>query len=141
MEIPLYTAMTAGVLLVLQQLLMFSAGMHRAKTGQGVGVGDDLQLERKVRRHGNLAENAAVYLVTLGALETVVGSTAVVLTFAAAFLVARVLHAIGFSHLAGSHAPEHGSRMFMVSRAGGAGLTGMLGIALGLYLLYRLITL
>ncbi len=139
MDLPLYTAITAGVLLVLQQLLMFSAGMHRAKTGQGVGSAGDLELERKVRRHGNLAENAAMYLVALGALEVLTGSTAVVAAFAASFVVARALHAIGFSHLAGSHSPEHGPKLFMFARAGGASLTGLLGIGLGLYLLYGLV--
>ena len=49
MNIPVVSAMIASILIVLQQVLMITVGMHRAKVRIGVGVGDDLTLERKMR--------------------------------------------------------------------------------------------
>ncbi|MEM7099992.1 MAG: MAPEG family protein [Pseudomonadota bacterium] len=139
MEFPIATALLAAFLIVLQQSLMFTAGMHRAKTGIGVGVGDDQHLERKVRRHGNLAENAAILLLVLGMLELAGAPSAVVASFAVAFGAARVMHALGFGHLDGSHNPG-GGKFWIVMRAGGATLTGIGGIGLGIYLAYFLFT-
>jgi hypothetical protein len=137
MEFPVITAATAGVLLIFQQLLMLSVGMYRVKVRRGVGHGEDLQLERLVRRHGNLAENAAVFLVGLGLLELATGSGPVTLGFAGVFLAARLFHALGFSSLAGSHLAE-GSKLFLLLRSSGAILSALAGVALGGYLLARL---
>lgn len=134
MEFPVITAVTAGVLLIFQQLLMLSVGLYRVKVRRGVGDGGDAQLERLVRRHGNLAENSALFLIGLGLLELATGSGPVTLGFAGAFLAARLFHALGFSSLAGSHLAE-GSRLFLLLRSSGAILTALVGIAAGGYLL------
>ena len=128
---PVITALAAGPLLVLQALLMFSVGFHRGRAAIGVGVGDDLHLERKMRRHGNLAENAGFFLLTLGLFELLGGSRTAVIVFATLFVAARLSHAIGFSSLAGSHVGQEGSKLFIAARAGGAFATGLSSIALG----------
>ncbi|MEM7077727.1 MAG: MAPEG family protein [Pseudomonadota bacterium] len=139
MEFPIATALLAAFLIILQQGLMFTAGMHRAKTGIGVGVADDQHLERKVRRHGNLAENAAILILVLAIVELGGAPTAVVASFAIAFAAARVMHAVGFGHLDGSHNPG-GGKFWIAMRASGATVTGVGGIGLGLYLVYFLLT-
>ena len=83
MEIPYTAAAVGAVLLILQLVLMMSTGIHRGKTLIGVGVGDDKDLERKMRRHGNLAENAAIFVVVLALTEGIVGGGAVVVAFGA----------------------------------------------------------
>ncbi|MEQ8746210.1 MAPEG family protein [Pyruvatibacter sp.] len=138
---PVIAAALAGFLLLMQQIFMLAAGTRRGGTGQGVGVAGDVQLERLVRRHGNLAENAAIFIATLALLELLIGSGTTVLIFAAVFLVARLSHAVGFSTLRGSHGKIDGqkvpgSALFVALRAGGATLTALSGIALGGYLLF-----
>ena len=142
MTLPLVTGALAGLLLVLQQALMMTVGFHRFTTQTGVGFGADLELERLIRRHGNLAENAAIFLVTLGLLEAIGGSSTVVTAFAGIFLLGRIFHALGFSSLAGSHGGTHatGKPVFVLLRAVGAMSTALVGFLTGGYLAFVAIT-
>ena len=135
MELPLISAALAGVLIVLQTGLMLSVGLHRTRLQVGVGTGDDMVLERKIRRHGNLTENAALFVAALALAELTGASPQFVAILAGAFFLARCLHAMGFSSEAGSHLVE-GGRVFLFLRAGGAFLTAGSAFALGGYLVY-----
>ena len=140
MTLPVISAALAGVILMLQQVLMLAAGTRRGKTGQGVGIQGDVQLERLVRRHGNLAENSGIFIVSLALLELLIGSGMTVQVLALVFLAARLSHALGFSTLRGSHGKidgkkAPGSALFVVLRAGGATLTALSGLALGGFIL------
>ena len=130
-NLPLYSAMLGAFLIVLQAALMLTVGLHRSR-GQFIGIGEDRDLERKVRRHGNLAENAGLFLVVIALFEILVGQTTYVAAVCVIFAVARVLHAIGFSSLAGSHGEDltGARRAFAGMRAMGA--FGTLGVALAL---------
>ncbi len=130
MNLPIYSAALGAFLIVLQVALMLSVGFHRTK-GQFIGVGEDKDLERKVRRHGNLAENSGLFLVVIALFEMLVGQTTYVLVLCLVFAVARLLHALGFSSLAGSHGEDltGGRKAFAGMRAMGA--FGTLGVALG----------
>lgn len=110
---------------------MLTVGLHRAK-GQFIGIGEDRDLERKVRRHGNLAENAGLFLVVIALLEMILGQTTYVAAVCLVFALARTFHALGFSSLAGSHGDDlTGARKaFAGMRALGA--FGTLGVALAL---------
>lgn len=140
MTLPVISAALAGVIIILQQILMLATGTRRGKTGQGVGVAGDVQLERLARRHGNLAENSGIFIASLALLELLIGSGMTVQIFALVFLVARLSHALGFSTLRGSHGKidgetAPGSALFVGLRAGGATLTALSGIALGGFIL------
>lgn len=139
MEFPYIAALVGAILIILQQVLMMITGTHRGKASIGVGFGDDKDLERKIRRHGNLAENAAIFLVVLGFAEMASGGGMITTIIGIAFLVARIAHAIAFSSLSGSHGQEDGAKIFVLCRLVGALGTGVSGIALGLYLLSILI--
>lgn len=130
MNLPIYTAALGAFIIVLQVALMLSVGLHRGK-GQFIGNGDDKDLERKVRRHGNLAENSGLFLVVIALFEMLVGQTTYVLVLCIAFAIARLFHAVGFSSLAGSHGEDltGGRKAFAGMRALGA--FGTLGVALG----------
>lgn len=139
-EYPLTAAAVAAILLILQQALMLTVGVSRGKVGLGVGDGGDPHMTRKIRRHGNLAENAAVFIVTLALLEMLVGGGLTMTILAAAFVVARFAHAFSFSNLAGSHGGEHrGSKIYPTARFLGASFTALTGFVaagwLGLALL------
>lgn len=137
MTTPYFTAFLGAFLVLLQAGLMLSVGSHRLK-GQFVGNGDDPDLERKVRRHGNLAENAGLFLAALAVLELMEGQSTIVLALCTVFAVARIAHAVGFTSLAGSHGENltGGRRLFALARIVGAfgTLLSALGIAVALVL-------
>jgi len=140
MIIPVTAMGLAAVFIILQTILMFMAGLHRGKTGIAVGIGGDLELERKVRRHGNLAENAPIFLITLALAEMLGASSTVIMGFAVLFLVARIAHVLGFASQAGSHLREGGNKMFVAFRAMGGMGTLLSGVGLGAYGLYMMAT-
>ena len=138
MDFPITAAFVGAVLIILQQVLMVSTGRHRAQAKLGVGFGEDQDLERKIRRHGNLAENAAVFLVVLSLAEVLSGGGMVTTILGVLFLAARISHAIAFSSLSGSHGQENGPQIFVLCRMAGALGTAFSGVALGVYLLVLL---
>ena len=134
MEIPTNAAWLAAYLIVLQQVLMFATGLYRGKNKRGMGVQGDIMLERLVRRHGNLAENAGIFIAAIALLEIVSGSTRFVVILCWVFAVARTLHAIGFSSAYGAYKLDGQgfNRLFLLARAMGASISGLSGIACGL---------
>ena len=128
MPLPLISAATAAVLLLLQLILMVLVGLRRGRAGVFVGEGEDPHLLRRIRRHGNLAENAGLFIAALTLLELIGAEPRVVALLASAFVVARICHAIAFSSLTGSHG-EPGSRLFVGARIVGAFGTLLTGLA------------
>ncbi|MEM9621007.1 MAG: MAPEG family protein [Pseudomonadota bacterium] len=125
-HLPVYTAVAAGLLMLLQLILMLLVGLNRGKYAQSIGDGGNDDLLLAIRRHGNLAENAAIFLVLLALLEILTGSTIIVLTLAIAFVVARIAHAIGLSLGPNANPP----------RVVGAFGTLLSGLILAVYLIY-----
>ena len=100
---PVVTAFTTGILAILQSLLMMTVGFKRLQYSQGIGDGGHEDLARIMRRHGNLVENAAIFLVVLALLEMTGINGLFVIVFASLFVVARFSHAIAFSITTGPH--------------------------------------
>ena len=138
---PVFSAMLAGTLLIVQTITMLMVGAHRSRTRTGSGDIGVITLERLVRRHGNLAENAAIFLVVLMLYELLFGDTLFALVIGVVFLIARMLHIIAFSSDAGSHLVHaHGAgRIYVVLRVAGAGITALSTLALGLTLVVSII--
>lgn len=144
LNLPIYTAYMGGLLIILQTLLAASAGGHRGRNRKAIGFADDKVLERKVRRHANLAEYAPIFIVTLALYELIAGQTTSILVLAIVFIVARVFHLIGFASSAGSHLEnvEEGSgRFFVLARMIGAGFTLLASLAVGIALIWHVATL
>lgn len=142
LNVPIYAALLGGGLLILQIALMLSVGTYRSGAKKGVGVDGDMNLERLVRRHGNLAENAAIFLIVLTLYELIFGQTVIALGTAAVFFAARLFHAIGFSSLAGSHLVEAkgAGAKFVLMRVAGAALTALTSIVLAIALIFGIAT-
>ena len=138
MEFPYVAAFVGALLIVMQQVFMLIAGIHRGKFAIGAGLAGDAELERKIRRHGNLAENAAIFVVVLGFAEMLSGGGMVTTVLGVIFLAARISHAFAFSSLAGSHGKKNAPKIFILCRMMGALGTGISGVLVGLYLLYVL---
>ena len=94
---PVISAFTAGILILLQSALVFAAANQRRQHGPSVGEPTDLNVTRAVRRHGNLAENAAIFIACIALFEMLGGGRVWVEVLCAAFVAARLLHAFGLS--------------------------------------------
>jgi uncharacterized protein len=102
MSAPIISAVTAALLLIVQQVLLLTVARQRYAKRQGIGHGEDLALECVIRRHGNFAENAAIFVITLALLELIVGSNVFVLVLAILFCIGRAMHIYAFSNDAGA---------------------------------------
>ncbi|NCN85788.1 MAG: MAPEG family protein [Sphingomonadales bacterium] len=134
MTIPIIAAVTGALLIILQAILMILVGIHRIRNRVNLGTGDDPALERKIRRHANLAENAALFIIVLALAEMTVVPNNVIAIIAIIFVLGRVFHAIALSTVAGSHGSATG-KIFPAFRAIGAFSTFGCFLALGGYLL------
>ncbi|HZC16634.1 MAG TPA: MAPEG family protein [Caulobacteraceae bacterium] len=94
---PIISAFTAGILMLLQTALVFAAVNQRRLHGPSLGESSDPNVIRAVRRHGNLAENAAIFIACVALLEMLGGGRPWVAILCAAFLIARLSHAFGLS--------------------------------------------
>lgn len=130
MNLPLYTAALGAFVIVLQVALMLAVGSRRLK-GPPVGTGGDKDMERRMRRHGNLAENAGLFIAVLAIYELLVGQTSYLFWLCALFAAARVLHAVSFSSLAGSHGEDLTGARKLFGLARGLGALGTLLTAFG----------
>ena len=137
---PLYAAYLGGFLIIIQTVLALIAGAHRGRKRKPAGYDNDVDLERKIRRHANMAEYAPIFITVLALFELIVGQTSSVFWLAVAFAISRVLHVISFSSNAGSHLVDaSGSRLlFVASRMIGTGVTLISSITLGVMLLVHL---
>ncbi len=103
MEFPIITAEAAIVLALLQALLMMRTGFYRAKTSIGMGDAGNEDLLKRIRAHGNLAENSALVLILLGLNELAGLSASILFPIAAVFVLLRLGHAFALSKTTGAH--------------------------------------
>ncbi len=95
--VPVVSSITAGVLILAQMVLLWATVLVRRRVRQSLGEAGDPALTRAVRRHGNFAENAAIFVVSLALVEMLGAPRWFVAGLAALFVVGRVVHAIGLS--------------------------------------------
>lgn len=129
MQYPAIAAVTAGTLIVFQMMLMVETGMARIRRLQLLGEGADEAVLRSIRRHGNLAENAAIFVAVLALVEMAGGAPMAVAAAGTAFVLGRVMHAAAFSLpvTARMHAPLRGLGFL---------LTGLSGVLAGAWLVW-----
>jgi uncharacterized membrane protein YecN with MAPEG domain len=124
LHVPIISAATAAVLLFLQMLLAFGVVLQRRGSRQSLGDGNNPALLRAIRRHGNLAENAAIFIIALTLYELLGADLKSVEIIAGVLVVARLIHAIGLSF----------SRTTNIFRVVGAATTVILGLVLAVRL-------
>ncbi len=94
---PHITAATAIVLAVLQMFLLLRAARGRGQFQTGLGDGGNEKLLQRIRAHGNLAENAPLFLILLGLAEMTGQLGAIAPIYAVIFILGRFSHALGLS--------------------------------------------
>ncbi|PCI51815.1 MAG: glutathione S-transferase [Alphaproteobacteria bacterium] len=97
LTLPLISGYTAALLGTMQVALMMTVGFARRTAEVSLGDGGNDVLHHKIRRHGNLAENAPIFLILLGLLEITGGQQNIVLGLAVVFVMARLSHAYALS--------------------------------------------
>ena len=125
LTIPVVSALTAGVLIVFQMLLLLTVVFARRSNRLSLGDGGNPGMLRAIRRHGNLAENAAIFVVCVALLEMLGGNRMTVEILCAAFVLGRLSHALGLSY----------GRGVNIFRLVGATATLIVGIAVGVRLI------
>ena len=95
--LPVVSAITAGVLLIAQMGLALAVVAVRRRAGSSLGDGGNPALVAAIRRHGNYAENAAIFVASLALLEMLGALRLFVIGLAALFIAGRIAHAIGLS--------------------------------------------
>ena len=97
MHMPVYTAIVASIMMIMQIVLMGMVIAQRAKNEVDIGDGGNDTMQKAIRVHANLVENSPIFLIGLALVELIVGSTLAVGILGAIFVVARILHAIGLN--------------------------------------------
>ena len=121
-------ALVVTALFVLMSIPMaVSVGVRRAKTGILLLHGEDEQLLRLMRAHGNFIEYVPLALLALAGAEVAGAAPWLVAICGAVLLLARVIHFFGLRTAADSK-----------GRAIGAGLTNAVMLALALAILWQL---
>jgi uncharacterized membrane protein YecN with MAPEG domain len=123
--LPVVSAFTAGILILMQVALMAAVVLARRRNRQSLGDGSNPALLRAIRRHGNFAENAAIFIAGFTLLEMLGASQANLAILCALFVVGRISHALGLS-LQNTVNPL---------RVGGVVLTVGVGLTLGVRLI------
>jgi uncharacterized membrane protein YecN with MAPEG domain len=120
---PIVSAFTAGLIILMQMALAFSVVLTR-RARQSIGDGGDQELLLAIRRHGNFAENAAIFIACFTLLEIMGRGGTWLVMLCTGFVLGRIGHIIGLSM-------KETINPFRIS---GITLTIAVGIALGVRL-------
>jgi uncharacterized membrane protein YecN with MAPEG domain len=91
------TTLYASILGLLFVYLSVRTIRNRRRSGNAVGIGSDILLERAVRAHGNFSEYVPLCLLLLGALEWGEAPRILVHLCGVGLIVGRISHAYGIS--------------------------------------------
>lgn len=97
MTFPIITALAAACLMLLQMGTALAVVRLRKSLQISIGDGGHAHVGKAIRRHGNLAENAPLFLILFALLE--MGGTLhwIMVLLAGGFVLGRVLHIVAFS--------------------------------------------
>jgi uncharacterized protein len=95
------TGIYAALAVILIIILAIRVVAYRRTHKIGMGDGDDVELRKRIRAHGNAIEYVPLYLVLLLLLELDQTLPTLIHTFGIILIVARLAHAWGVSHHTG----------------------------------------
>ncbi len=122
------TPLYAGILAILYLVLSFRVVMRRRAGRINLGDGGDVEMQRRIRGHGNFAEYVPFVLLLMALIEIGgVTSTWLLHTLGIMLVVGRVLHAYALSF----------SAHFFIGRFLGTILTFLALLVAGLLCLWR----
>ena len=89
------TLTIAGAAAILHIWLSVRVSSLRRRLQIGVGDAGNEMIARRMRAHGNFAENVPIFLILLFALELAGGDRRILWGIGIAFILSRLLHAFG----------------------------------------------
>lgn len=90
------TLIIAGIFALLMVALSLPISMRRRATNNGAADGgSDVELQRRIRAHGNFIEYAPSMLLIIALMEGSGATHPLVASVGMAFLISRLLHAFG----------------------------------------------
>jgi uncharacterized membrane protein YecN with MAPEG domain len=123
-NLPVVTTLTAGILIFIQMVLMLTVVVARRRNRQSLSDGGKPALLQAIRRHGNFAENAAIFIAGFALLELMGGDRTGIEIMSAIFVVGRISHGVGLSL----------QSTVNIYRIAGIALTALVGFALAVRL-------
>lgn len=93
------TSILTGLFCLFMVALSLRVSLRRREMNVSVGDGGDKVLQRRIRAHGNFIENAPLMVLAVAVIEYNAGVRWLVAVIALAFLVSRVVHAIGILYM------------------------------------------
>jgi uncharacterized membrane protein YecN with MAPEG domain len=100
------TAVTGGALGFLYLVLSGWVIARRRSARVGIGDGEDRDLARRIRVHGNFSEYVPLCLVLMALNEAASPRPAWLVPCAVALVVGRLLHAVGLGRSSGATPPR-----------------------------------
>jgi hypothetical protein len=122
---PVVSALTAGILIITQMALLYAVVRARRSNRQSLGDAGKGELLRAIRRHGNFAENAAIFITGFALLELMGVGRIGLAVLCGAFVLARIPHLVGLSM----------KNTVNPLRIGGTVVTTFVGVTLGIRLI------
>ncbi len=119
------TLTIAGAAAILHVWLSLRVSRLRRPLDIGLGDGGNEALLRRIRAHGNFAENVPLFLILLGLLEFATGGSLWLWGAAILFVLARLLHVFGMD--------RKGANWM---RVGGVSISWVVLLALGAYAIF-----
>ncbi len=86
------TALLACAITTLALILIFRVIGERQASSVNLGDNGVLKLERKIRAHANLMENAPLFVILIGIAELNSGNTTMLAILSTAFVLGRIGH-------------------------------------------------
>ena len=126
-QLPQITLAVTAVFVLMSIPMAVSVGLRRAKTGILLLHGEDEQLLRLIRAHGNFIEYVPLAILALAAAEVAGTAQWLVAACGSLLLLARIIHFFGLCTAADSKA-----------RPIGAGLTNATMLVLAFSILWQL---
>ncbi len=119
------TLTIAGAAAILHVWLSLRVSTLRRPLKSGVGDGGNEVLLRRMRAHGNFAENMPIFLVLMGFVELAVGGSLWLWGAGIVFVLARIAHAFGMDRPGAN-----------ILRVAGIALSWLVLLGLGAFAIY-----
>lgn len=95
-QTPTYALIFTALLALMSVPMAIAVGLRRAKTGIMMLAGDDDDLLRRIRAHGNFTEYVPLALLALAGAEIAGAPPWLVITCGVVLIAARLIHYVGF---------------------------------------------
>lgn len=89
------TLFFVAIAALLATVLSLNTSFRRGAAGISIGDGGDVELQRRIRAHGNFIEHMPLALAALAAAEATGASPTTITLLGIALIAGRVSHAIG----------------------------------------------